>query len=576
MRRVRLASIHEASSSRWIDRHVPAFFGLLPKTSMTNDEQARIRELREILTEAAAAYYHRGESSLSDSEFDRLFEELRQLEAKHPDLHDAESPTQRIGAPLESGSDLQSAEHIAPMLSIESLTSVEAVEEFVDRARDVLELDEGEPLRWVLEPKFDGVSASLLYEKGKLVRILSRGDGRVGEDITHNLRTSPDVPLELKGGDEVPERVEVRGEVLLSKARFEVLRDYSETTGGTVFRNPRNTVAGTLKQLDPSIANRRGLEFVCWGVGALEGGTAETYDELRQHLAGFGLRMGEPLGFADNPNDIVTYHDDVETDRESLPFEMDGIVAKVNRLDLQRRLGRTARTPRWMLAYKFAAQRAATRVDSIKAQVGRTGVVTPVAELEPVELAGVTVRRATLHNWGLLEERDVRVGDLVDVERAGDVIPAVVHVHTEKRGAASKPVERPSHCPTCGTGLEDDGPRLYCPNLACPDALRERIVHLSSRRALDIERLGPKNVDQLMSAGLLRQLEDVFTLDQKCDDILALDRWGEKSLDRLAEELEQARKPSFAKFPPCTRYPTRRRTHRAGARLRVRVSRGAT
>ncbi len=522
---------------------------LEPPYSMPRSRPAqRAAELRATLNEAARLYYNEGAPPMTDAEYDALFRELQALERDHPDVVTPDSPTRRVGATLPKGTRFEEHRHLLPMLSIESLTSADEVREFDARVRKQLDLGGDAPLPWAVEPKLDGVSANLLYENGTLVRGLSRGDGTTGEEITQNLRTIRNLPLQLGGKSPPQKRIEIRGEVLMSVRRFAQLKEEMETSEATPFRNPRNTVAGTLKLLDPSIVARRRLDFICWGTGHVEGLDVGTYHELRDRLTAFGFTLSNRFDVVDSVDGILEFHRRLEAERDAADYEMDGVVAKIDALDLQRRLGRTARTPRWMLAYKFTPRQATTRIADIVAQVGRTGVVTPVADLEPVELAGVTVRRATLHNWGLVAERDVRAGDVVDIERAGDVIPAVVLVHKERRKRDSKPTEPPKRCPTCKSELESEGAFLHCVNVDCADQLRGRIVHLASRRALDIERLGPKNVDQLMEAGLLTTLEDVFTLPDKHDEIVELERWGERSFEKLAEEIEAAKHPALARY----------------------------
>ncbi len=515
---------------------------------MPKDPNKRIQELRDQILRADRLYYNLGQPELTDAEYDALFVELRELEEAHPELRTADSPTVRVGAPLPKGSGFTKVQHLVPMLSIESLQTEADVGEFDERARRQLQLAEDEPLQWTVEPKFDGVSANLLYEDGKLSRGLSRGDGVQGEDITRNLRTIRNLPLELTGGGPFPPRIEVRGEVILSTGAFERLRQAAETTTETPFRNARNAVAGTLKLLDPRIAARREMEFICWGTGHVEGLDVTTYAELHQRLQAWGFKVADLFDVVDDVSGIVAFHHDLEQRRNEIEYEMDGIVAKIDRLELQRRLGRTARSPRWMLALKFAPRRALTKVERILAQVGRTGAVTPVAELSPVELAGVTVKRATLHNWGLMQERDVREGDTVEIERAGDVIPEVISVLTKKRSKKSRPFKTPKTCPVCKSKLEPEGAFLYCVNLECPDQVKGRIVHMASRRALDIDRLGPKYVDQLLEAKLIQRPEDVFTLADKKAEILELERWGEKSFQKLVDEVASAKHPELARF----------------------------
>ncbi|MHC5063424.1 MAG: NAD-dependent DNA ligase LigA [Planctomycetota bacterium] len=519
---------------------------------MSKAEQ-QAEELRAKLERASHLYYNEGQPEISDEEYDRLFRELQDLEAAHPELQREDSPTRRVGAPLPKGSSFGKAEHLLPMLSIESLTSDEEVREFEQRARRMLELegDTDADICWALEPKFDGVSANLLYQDGILVRGLSRGDGAQGEDITQNLKTIRNLPLHLhRTGktDHPPKLIEVRGEVMLSRRAFKKLQTEAETTGDTQFRNPRNTVAGSLKLLDPRTVATRGLEFIFWGIGQSEGLQVSSHEELRDRILAYGFKVSSQFAVVKTVDEIIAFHDDLERRREEIDYDMDGIVAKVDDFELQRRMGRTARNPRWILAHKFAPQRATTRVESIVAQVGRTGTITPVANLEAVELAGVTVRRATLHNWDLLKERDVRAGDQVEIERAGDVIPAVISVDLSKRDKKSKPAKPPASCPTCVGDLEKEGAFLYCVNLECPDQLKGHIVHLASRRALEIVRLGPKYVDQLMEAGLIEHLEDVFTLADKREKILDLERWAERSYENLVSEIEKAKQPELARF----------------------------
>lgn len=506
-----------------------------------------IESLRAQIRRADDLYYNHGRPELTDAEYDGLFRKLQALEAAHPELVTPDSPTQRVGAPLPSGDAVTTAEHGQPMLSIDSLTSVEAVTEFDDRARRALELDVGETLRWAAEPKFDGVSASLVYERGLLVLALSRGDGARGEDITRNVRTIRNLPLRLMGDSPPPTRMEVRGEVIFSKSTFDRLRAQAETTMETPFRNARNAVAGTLKQLDPAISATRGLEFIAWGLGAVEGGAEiATYAGLHARLSAWGFKVAEEFTVVDSIQGVLAFHDDLEARRDAIDYEMDGIVAKVDDTALQRRLGRTARAPRWVLAYKFAPRRATTNVLAIAAQVGRTGAVTPVAHLEPVELAGVTVKRATLHNWGLVAERDIRAGDTVEIERAGDVIPEVIR--TVGRPKATEPTPVPTHCPTCGSALETEGKFVYCVDVECADQIRGRIVHLAGRRALDIEGLGPEKVDQLVEAGLLKHPEDIFRLPEHEAAIVALDGWGARSFTKLREQIEKAKTPTLPRF----------------------------
>jgi len=505
-----------------------------------------LEELRRRIRTADDQYYNRGFSDLTDAEYDQLFAQLRQLEAAHPELITQDSPTQTVGAPLPKGGTFATVRHLAPMGSIESLMDAAEVRSFDERVHRLLELPPSAPLPWSCEPKLDGTSANLLYENGVFVRGLSRGDGEQGEDLTRNLRTIRNLPLTLPGP--FPARIEIRGEVLMSKRGFARLQELEETSSEGSFRNARNTVAGTLKLLDPRICKRRPLDFIAFAVGHVEGRDFLTHQALRTQLATWGFKVAEPFELAEGIDAVLSFRDELERRRDELPYELDGIVAKIDRFDLQQKLGRTSRTPRWALAYKFAPRLAQTRVLKIGAQVGRTGAVTPVAHLEPTELAGVTVRNASLHNWALLAERDIREGDVVEIQRAGDVIPEIVRVFPEHRAPDSRPFAPPTVCPTCGGTLEVEGKFLYCINLDCKDQLVGRIVHLAGRRAFDIEGLGPKQIEQLAQAGLVGTLEHVFTLALEKDRLLELERWGERSTQNLLEQIERSRTPTLARF----------------------------
>jgi DNA ligase (NAD+) len=492
-----------------------------------------IEALRAQIRGADDQYYNRGHSDISDAEYDVLFVRLRKLEAVHPELVTADSPTQRVGAPLQKGGSFPTRRHLAPMGSIESIMAADDVREFCARAEKSLALGDGESIRWSCEPKLDGASANLLYEDGALVCGLSRGDGEQGEDLTANLRTIRNLPLRLGGDGPFPARIEVRGEVIMSKRGFAALQEREETSAEGQFRNARNTVAGTLKLQDPRVVKRRPLDFIAFAVGNVEGAEFATHAALRVVAGADG---------------VLAFRDELEAARDALPYELDGIVAKVDRSDWQAKLGRTSRTPRWALAYKFAPRLAQTRVLAIGAQVGRTGAVTPVAHLDAVDLAGVTVRNASLHNWALLAERDVRQGDLVEIQRAGDVIPEVVRVLVEARPHGSAPATPPADCPSCQGPLQAEGKFVYCSNLDCPDQLVGRIVHLAGRRAFDIEGLGPKQVEQLVAAKLVASVEDVFALADKKAQLLELDRWGEKSTQNLLLRIEACKTPTLARF----------------------------
>ena len=507
-----------------------------------------LEELRRRIRAADDQYYNDGESELTDAQYDELFVKLRKLEEANPELVTEDSPTQSVGAPLQRGGAFETHEHLVQMGSLESLMQPQDVDAFVARARKLLELEEDAALTWSCEPKLDGVSANLLYEDGVLVRGLSRGDGQTGEDLTRNLRTIRNLPAKLAGDGPFPARIEIRGEVIMSKRGFSALQQREETSSEGTFRNARNTVAGTLKLLDPRVVKRRPLDFLAFAVGHVEGVELATHTALREQLAAWGFTVAEPATVAADLAALHAYHDDLEARRDELPYEMDGAVAKVDAVALQTKLGRTSRTPRWALAYKFQPRLARSRVERIGAQVGRTGAVTPVAHLEPTELAGVTVRNASLHNWALLAERDVREGDVVEIQRAGDVIPEVVRVFVDERGPESTPAAPPDACPVCANPLQPEGKFLYCDNIDCDAQLVGRIVHLASRRAFDIEGLGPKQVEQLVEAQLVRSVEDVFALRSKEEQLLELDRWGKRSTQNLLKQIDARRKPPLARF----------------------------
>lgn len=508
-----------------------------------------MHELAALLRHHDDLYYNEAEPEITDAEYDALRREFEALERAHPEVELPDSPTRRVGADVRDRT-AQKAEHRVPMLSLDSLTNAEEVREFAIRARKGLDLEEGgeRDLVWSLEPKYDGVSANLLYEDGSFVLGLSRGDGRIGEVSTANYARVKGVLAKLRG-KKLPRRIEVRGEILLSRSRFRELQEEQEKSDQQVFRNARNAVAGALKRVDPSGLEDFGMEFIAWGVGAYDGGNdTATYFDLLDRLTEFGFTRTDLLEEGRGTDAILDYHDRLEATRDEYAFEMDGIVAKLADMAQQRMLGRTARAPKWALAYKFAPRQAWTRVENILVQVGRTGAITPVAVLEPVDLAGVTVRRASLHNFGLLHERDVRPRDRVLVERAGDVIPEVVRVDLEARPEDSAPFDAPTHCPECREPVHGEGPVLYCSNIDCPAQIRERVIHLAGRRALDIDRLGEKYVDQLFAAGLLASVEDVFELDRHREQLLDLERWGAKSVQSLLDEIDRAKEPELARF----------------------------
>ncbi|MFN0207918.1 MAG: NAD-dependent DNA ligase LigA [Planctomycetota bacterium] len=486
-------------------------------------------------------YYQLAQPEISDAEFDTLFRELAEIESTHPELLTVDSPTQRVG----SGSlnaEFAKVKHAVPMLSIDSLFTVEEVKDFDARIRRALNV---EIVEYAAEPKFDGASASLLYEDGIFVRGLTRGDGNIGEDITINLRTVRTIPLRLTGNN-IPKRLEVRGEVLLSHAAFVKLNEKMLQEGDTPFANPRNATAGTLRRLDSRLVANRNLEFIPWGFPSPGQLTTKTHADAMLQLEEWGFKISHERVVTPGIDGVLQFHDQLEARRDSMGYDLDGIVAKVNQFDLWEILGSTARSPRWMLAHKFTPRQTTTTIVAIDVQVGRTGRLTPRAVLKPVSLAGVTISHATLHNPRFARDLDVRIGDTVVIERAGDVIPKVVTVVRERRPENTLPFEMPARCPECGSEPVAEGEYLVCPSTSCPAQLRERLIHLASREALAIEGLGEKAVAQFCSEGLIKRLEDVFDLD--ATQISALDRFAQKSAENLIIQIERAKHAPLDRF----------------------------
>lgn len=507
--------------------------------------RGRYEELQAELREHEYAYYVLAKPRVSDAEYDRLFQELLELEREHPDWVSSESPSQRVGAPLPEGSKFERVAHAVPMISIESLFGSEAVEDFVARVQKGLAAETEETATFICEPKWDGVSASLTYEHGRFVRGVSRGDGQEGEDLTRNLKAVLGVPLRLRG--EVPELLEVRGEVMMRLDDFEAGNAAMLAAREMPFANPRNATAGTLKRLDPSMVQARKLRLMAWEVVRVEGGpTFTTHTEAMEAAKAWGFPTTTHQAWVEDAAGMVAFHDQLERQRDTIPFEMDGVVNKVDALELRRLLGSRARTPRWACAHKFAPREETTRLLGIDIQVGRTGRLTPRARLEPVPLGGVTVQFATLHNAGYITGLDIRIGDRVLVRRAGDVIPQVVGPVTEVRDGSEVEFVWPTRCPSCGTDAVVRGEYRYCVNLECPAQLQRRALHLASREALKIEGLGEKAVRQFAEAGLLQRLEDLFSLKE--EEVAGLERWGEKSAAALMQQVEAAKQPELPRF----------------------------
>jgi DNA ligase (NAD+) len=507
-------------------------------------ERERLGELRRLIEHHNYRYHVLDDPEVSDAEYDRLYRELQEIEARHPEWATPDSPTQRVGA--EPASGFRAVRHAIPMLSLDNALSEAEVVAFDDRIRRLLKTEE--PEFYVAEPKYDGVAVELLFEKGLFTLGSTRGDGKWGEDVTHNLRTVRSIPLRLHSS-RPPELLEVRGEVFMPTEAFEQLNRDRLEAGQEPFANPRNATAGTLRQLDPRVAAGRPLDLFLYGVG--RGGEdlgVETHAELLDRLRELGLKVNSRFARTRGIAGAIEFHQSLETKRDALPYEADGTVIKIDAFVTRERLGTLERSPRWAIAYKFAPRQETTRLLEIRAYVGRTGTLTPVALLEPVRVGGVTVTNASLHNQDEVDKLDARAGDTVLVQRSGDVIPKVVKVIRERRPEGTQPYRLPEQCPVCRARVVrlPDEVAFRCQNLACPAQVRERLRHFSSRSALDIDGMGDKLVDQLVERGLVHQPSDLFNLTK--EPLVALDRMGKKSAEKLLAQIEQARHTSLARL----------------------------
>ena len=509
---------------------------------------AKVEALRAQLNAWAHEYYVQDAPSVPDAEYDRVFRQLQALEDAYPGLVTPDSPTQRvIGAVMEG---LASVRHRVPMLSIRTETDTEAsgAEAFDARIRRELKLPpDAPPVEYVAEPKFDGLAMSLRYEEGRLVQAATRGDGEVGEDVTHNVRTIRQIPLALPAG--VPPVLEVRGEVYMRRADFDALNERQREQGGKTFVNPRNAAAGAVRQLDSGIAAQRPLSFFAYGLGEVQGAEFATHFEVLEKLKTWGFPVAAQAGIALGATELVAFHQRIGAARDQLPYDIDGVVYKVNSLALQRQLGFVTREPRWAVAHKYPAQEMMTRVEGIDVQVGRTGKLTPVARLAPVFVGGVTVTNATLHNLFELRRKRVRVGDQVIVRRAGDVIPEVVGVVPAPRAAYVPNFRMPAQCPICGSAVVREPGEMNhrCSGgLFCPAQRKQAVLHFAQRRAMDVEGLGEKLVDQLIDGDVIRTLPDLFRLDVQA--LAGLDRMAEKSAQNVLDALEQSKRTTLPRF----------------------------
>lgn len=538
------------------------FFGRTRAAEMTESEAPeRMRALEAILERCNYEYYVLDAPTLPDAEYDRLWNELSALEERFPALRSPASPTLRVGGAPRS--DLAKVVHEMPMLSIHTETdfSREGAKAFDARVRRELGLDDEAPaVEYDCEMKFDGLAVSLRYEKGVLVRAATRGDGTTGEDVTANVRTIRTIPLRLTDAS-VPEVLEVRGEVIMHRADFEALNRRQLEAGQKTFVNPRNAAAGALRQLDPKVTAERRLHFYAYSLGVVSGPVpADTQSGILDWFAAIGFPVAGLRRVVSGPEALADFHETVSAERENLPFEIDGVVYKVNRLDLQAELGFVAREPRWACAHKYPPQEALTTVEGIDVQVGRTGKLTPVARLKPVFVGGVTVSNATLHNEDHIAELDLRVGDTVVVRRAGDVIPEVLRVVHERRPEGTEPFAMPEHCPICGSATirDDEEKDTRCTGgLVCPAQMKLSIVHFASRRAAGIDGLGEKIVDMLVEEGLVKTPADLFSLTHEAltapltatvGTDKPVKRMGPKAAANLLASLEKAKQTTFARF----------------------------
>ena len=492
----------------------------------------RIRELRAQVERHNDLYYHQAAPEISDREFDALLRELQDLESANPDLAIPDSPTLHVGGrPLE---EFLPAKHLAPMQSLDNTYSADELREFIIRLR---KLAEDRPLHFTIEPKVDGVAISILYEHGRLVRAATRGDGTTGDDVTQNVRTISNVPHRLSGRP--PAKIEVRGEIYLPKSVFASLNTERDEEGLPPFANPRNAAAGSIKQLDPAITASRKLAAVFYGTGFWEGEPPVTGRTLLASLEKWGLPVPEKILEASDTDGVVTAVESLGSIRHNFVYETDGAVIKLDNIALRREFGSTAKAPRWAIAYKYEPERAETRLLDITVQVGRTGTLTPVAELSPVFVSGSTISRATLHNEEEIQRKDIRIGDTVLVEKAGEVIPAVVEVKKACRTGEERLFQMPTNCPSCMGSLHKDGVAWKCNNPSCPAQVRRRIEYFASKQAMDIEGLGEALVNQLVDASLLANIADIYALEKA--PLLALERMGEKSASNLIAAIDESR-----------------------------------
>ena len=509
------------------------------------DAKPAIQELREAVEYHDHRYYVLDDPIISDSEYDQLFAALEALEEKFPDLQTENSPTRRVGG--EPRYDLQEVRHPAPVLSLKAVSEEDDVRGFERTVKQKLNQTSVE---LVAEPKYDGLSIELIYVDGELTTASTRGDGYTGEDVTDNIRTMREIPLKLHGQKkDLPRRLVVRGEIYMDRDAFEKLNGRLEDSHRKPFANPRNAAAGSVRQLDPNVAAERPLRAFFYEAAIVEPEKEDTHYEMLQRLKSWGLRINQTHSKrCKNIDEFLKYHAEMEKQRDNLPYEIDGVVCKVNRLDHQEELGARSRNPRWAIAYKFESLQATTRLKEIDVQVGRTGALTPVAILEPVQIGGVEVTRASLHNQSEIDRKDILVGDDVIVERAGDVIPYVVGPVKERRNGKERKFSMPDKCPVCKSNvvMSDDKKNARCTRMDCPAQLRERIKHYASREALDIDGLGNRTAEQMVETEIVSSIASLYELDE--DDLGQLEGMGKKSIHKLLQSIEQSKQATLDRF----------------------------
>ena len=509
------------------------------------DIELEIRKLIDEINFHNYQYHGMDDPKISDQEFDQMVKALHDLEKKYPQLIQVDSPTQRVGSkPIDRFIQI---DHLTPMLSLDNVFSVDELMSFEKRIKDKLSLKED--IEFIAEPKFDGVAVNLLYESGKLSYATTRGDGKTGEDVTHNVLTIKSIPITLNTSSP-PEKVEIRGEIIISKNDFEKMNRENEEKNLKVFANPRNAAAGSIRQLDPNIAKGRPLRFYAHGYGLLSNENDFTnHSDVIEYLNDSGIVVSPLSQLLTGAHECEKYYKKIDSTRGSLDFEIDGVVYKVNKISYQKELGFVSKAPRWAIAHKFSSVEVESRILDVDFQVGRTGTITPVAKLDPINVGGVVVSNATLHNMDEIRRKDIRNGDHVFVRRAGDVIPEIVSVNKKKRGQQTKKIVFPSHCPSCGSEIirkEGESAAKCTGGNACPDQIKEGLKHFVSRNAFDIEGLGEKIIDQLLDSKLIKTTSDLFSLN--FDELISLERMAEKSSQNLLTSIESSKIISFERF----------------------------